>query len=239
MVFVNIHIGVPLNQMLKASAEDLLRLVRNNGCAGRSACCGPSRPIKGCQDAKDDSFDIQGFHSRFSPRPRRPVGGAGAGRYLCCGARLRCRHPAWRSACARTCCDGVVRFNGRVIWQSSPQRDLPIFRPPNFADTEVTLEKLRRRIDVTDDYLRTFRAEQFDGSGERTISYNAGGASLQSCGQDYLLNFSLPNFYFHVVRPTTFSTTTGFPSANANISALAGSEWWGRAIRRCAGAELY
>lgn len=82
---------------------------------------------------------------------------------------------------------------------------------PHFADTEVTLEELRQRIDVTDDYLRTFRAEQFGGSGERTISYNAGGASRQSCGQDYLLNFALPNFYFHVVTTHNILRHNGVP----------------------------
>jgi len=73
------------------------------------------------------------------------------------------------------------------------------FAAPRFADTEVTLDELRQRIDMTAEYLKTCRPEQFEGSGERTISYNAGGGSRQSNGQDYLLNFALPNFYFHVV----------------------------------------
>ena len=63
---------------------------------------------------------------------------------------------------------------------------------------QITLDELRQRIDATVDYLKTFRAEQFDGSDARTISYNAGGAPRQSSGQDYLLNFALPNFFFHV-----------------------------------------
>jgi hypothetical protein len=83
--------------------------------------------------------------------------------------------------------------------------------PPRFADTEVTLEELRQRIDVTDDYLKTFRAEQFEGSGERRISYAVGDASRQSCGQDYLLNFALPNFYFHVVTTHNILRHNGVP----------------------------
>src|SRR5258708_12370019 len=71
--------------------------------------------------------------------------------------------------------------------------DLP---PPRFADTEVTLDELRQRIDATADYLKTFRPEQFDGNGERKISYNAGGAPRQSSGPAYLLNFPLPNSHF-------------------------------------------
>jgi hypothetical protein len=82
---------------------------------------------------------------------------------------------------------------------------------PRFVDTEVTLDELRQRIDATADYLRTFRPEQFDGSGERTISYSAGGAPRQSSGQDYLLNFALPNFYFHVATAHDILRHNGVP----------------------------
>jgi hypothetical protein len=69
---------------------------------------------------------------------------------------------------------------------------------PRFSDTEITLDQLRYRIHATADYLKSFRPEQFDDSDARTISYNAGGGPRQSSGQDYLVNFALPNFYFHV-----------------------------------------
>ncbi|CAH2403525.1 DUF1993 domain-containing protein [Mesorhizobium escarrei] len=82
---------------------------------------------------------------------------------------------------------------------------------PRFADTELTLDELRQRIDVTADYLKTFRPEQFDGSEARTISYNAGGAPRQSGGQDYLLNFALPNFYFHVATAHDILRHNGVP----------------------------
>src|SRR5260221_10855615 len=59
--------------------------------------------------------------------------------------------------------------------------DLP---PPRFADTEVTLDELRQRIDATADYLKTFQPEQFNDSDARTISYNAGGVPRQSSEQN-------------------------------------------------------
>jgi hypothetical protein len=89
----------------------------------------------------------------------------------------------------------IQRASDTAKFAAGRLTDLP---SPRFADTEVTLDELRQRIDATADYLKTFRAEQFDGSDERTISYNAGGASRQSSGQDHLLNFALPNFHFHV-----------------------------------------
>jgi uncharacterized protein len=82
---------------------------------------------------------------------------------------------------------------------------------PRFADTELTLDELRQRIDATADYLKTFRPEQFDGSDAQTISYNAGGAPRQSSGQDYLLNFALPNFYFHVATAHDILRHNGVP----------------------------
>lgn len=90
----------------------------------------------------------------------------------------------------------IQRASDTAKFAAGRLADLP---PPPFADTEVTLEELRQRIDATADYLKTFRAEQFDDSDTRAISYNAGGAPRQSSGQDYLLSFALPNFFFHVV----------------------------------------
>ena len=45
--------------------------------------------------------------------------------------------------------------------------------------------------------MRGFRAEQIDGSEERDITITAGSRQLQFKGQQYLVHFALPNFYFH------------------------------------------
>jgi hypothetical protein len=44
--------------------------------------------------------------------------------------------------------------------------------------------------------------------------FNAGDATRRSSGEGYLLNFALPNFYFHVTTRTISSVTTDFPSAD-------------------------
>jgi hypothetical protein len=67
----------------------------------------------------------------------------------------------------------IQRASGTAKFAAGRLTDLP---SPRFADTEITLDELRQRIDATADYLKTFRPEEFDGSGERKISYNAGGA---------------------------------------------------------------
>ena len=101
----------------------------------------------------------------------------------------------------------IQRASDTAKFAAGRLADLP---SPRFADTEATLEEVRQRIDATSDYLKTFRPEQFEGSGERTISYNFGGPR-QSSGQDYLLNFALPNFYFHVATAHDILRHNGVP----------------------------
>lgn len=69
---------------------------------------------------------------------------------------------------------------------------------PSFADTESSFAELQARIGKTAEFLRSVTPEQFDGSEERAISLSFPGLELKFSGQDYLLNFVLPNFYFHL-----------------------------------------
>ena len=69
---------------------------------------------------------------------------------------------------------------------------------PRFADDETSMADLQRRIEATAEYLGSFRPEQFEGSDRREISYSAGRRPRTASGPDYLLDFALPNFFFHV-----------------------------------------
>jgi uncharacterized protein len=68
---------------------------------------------------------------------------------------------------------------------------------PKFEDNESTLAELKVRIRKTVDYISGFKPAQIDGSEDRDIVLKAGGRELNFKGIDYLLNFALPNFYFH------------------------------------------
>jgi uncharacterized protein len=68
---------------------------------------------------------------------------------------------------------------------------------PSFEDNEKTFADLKARIGKTLDFVGTFRPAQIDGSEGRDISLKAGPRELTFKGQDYLLFFALPNFYFH------------------------------------------
>lgn len=69
---------------------------------------------------------------------------------------------------------------------------------PSYADTEATFAELQERVAKTIAYLKTFDAKKVDGSEDRKISLKVGGNELNFDGQSYLLQFVIPNFYFHI-----------------------------------------
>jgi hypothetical protein len=69
---------------------------------------------------------------------------------------------------------------------------------PKYADDEASFADLRARIARTLDFIRGFEPGDIDGSEERDIAITAGSRELRFKGQQYLMTFVLPNFYFHV-----------------------------------------
>lgn len=70
--------------------------------------------------------------------------------------------------------------------------------PPKYEDTEASFAELAERIAKTVAFLESFRPEQIDGSEEHTITLPMRDRTLTFQGMPYLLQFALPNFYFHV-----------------------------------------
>ncbi len=70
--------------------------------------------------------------------------------------------------------------------------------PPKYEDNEKTIPELKARIEKTVAYLKTFKPEQIDGTEEKTIQLPLRGQTMTFKGLPYLLNFVLPNVYFHV-----------------------------------------
>ena len=69
--------------------------------------------------------------------------------------------------------------------------------PPKYDDTETSFAELIARMDKTLAYVKTFKPEQIDGSEEKAILLKTPRGDLNFKGQQYLLHFVLPNFYFH------------------------------------------
>jgi uncharacterized protein len=70
---------------------------------------------------------------------------------------------------------------------------------PSYPDTETTFTELQARIAKTIVFLESVNETQIDGSEDRKITLKIGGKEMNFLGQQYLINFVLPNFYFHVI----------------------------------------
>lgn len=75
--------------------------------------------------------------------------------------------------------------------------------PPKYEDNETTFQELMARIDKTIALLQTFNPEQIDGSEDKTISLPMHDKTLTFKGMPYLLEYVLPNIYFHAT--TTYA----------------------------------
>jgi uncharacterized protein len=69
--------------------------------------------------------------------------------------------------------------------------------PPAFEETEKTFAELITRIDRSLDYIRGIAASEIDGSEAREIVRPLRGEPKKFTGQNYLIQFALPNFFFH------------------------------------------
>ncbi len=70
---------------------------------------------------------------------------------------------------------------------------------PSWPDDEATLDALRARVRRTIEYVGSMPAAQIDGSESRAIVIPLRNREpLRFDGHDYLRQFALPNFFFHV-----------------------------------------
>ncbi len=69
---------------------------------------------------------------------------------------------------------------------------------PKFPDDEKSFDELKARIARTIDFLKSLKPAQIDGAEGKEISFPVGGQPMTFTGQQYLVGFALPNFYFHL-----------------------------------------
>jgi uncharacterized protein len=68
---------------------------------------------------------------------------------------------------------------------------------PKHEDTETTLDELKQRIAKTLDFVKTVKAEQMKGAESKTIELKFPNRTITFTGLSYLVDFVLPNFFFH------------------------------------------
>jgi hypothetical protein len=70
--------------------------------------------------------------------------------------------------------------------------------PPVFSNSEASIPELRDRISKTIDFIKGLSPAQIDGTEDKQITFVfPNGNKREFTGQGLLLNFCLPNFYFH------------------------------------------
>ncbi|MGZ5923598.1 MAG: DUF1993 domain-containing protein [Rhizomicrobium sp.] len=69
---------------------------------------------------------------------------------------------------------------------------------PAMADTETTFPELQARIAKTIDFLKSVSADKMAGAEDREIVMKFPQGEMKFSGRDFLTQFALPNFFFHV-----------------------------------------
>ena len=82
---------------------------------------------------------------------------------------------------------------------------------PPFSDDEATFDQLRERCARTIAYLNSVPRAAFEGSETRDVSFGGGANRATLPGDRYLLQFALPNFFFHVTTAYDILRNKGVP----------------------------
>jgi hypothetical protein len=69
---------------------------------------------------------------------------------------------------------------------------------PKFEDNETTFTQLQERIAKTITFANSLKPEQVDGTETKEIKFSIREWSFEFVGEQYLLTWIMPNFYFHV-----------------------------------------
>ena len=70
--------------------------------------------------------------------------------------------------------------------------------PPAREGKEASLEDLAARVATAIAYVKSVDPKKMEGMEDRDITFPVGPEQMTLKGADYLLHFSMPNFYFHM-----------------------------------------
>lgn len=82
---------------------------------------------------------------------------------------------------------------------------------PSMPDEEQSIADLRARIAKTIAVLESARREDFDGKEDQPIEIWTPNATLLFNGKSYVLEFAIPNFFFHVTTAYALLRKAGVP----------------------------
>jgi uncharacterized protein len=100
----------------------------------------------------------------------------------------------------QSACDSAKLLAARLAGKTAPKH----------PDTEQTVDDARARIHTCVSYLDGFQAADFDGAESRAVELPfLEGKVIE--GSDYILEWGLPNFFFHVTTAYAILRHNGVP----------------------------
>jgi hypothetical protein len=95
--------------------------------------------------------------------------------------------------------------------------------PPRFEDNEQTLDQLKSRIKRTLEYVESVPASAYEGADKRQIEFPLiDDLVLDVNGAQFLRDWALPHFYFHVVTAYDILRHQGVPIGKRDYLAHVG-----------------
>ena len=94
--------------------------------------------------------------------------------------------------------------------------------PPSMPETETTWAELKERLAKTIDFVSSIKPEQVNGDENRTVELPLPGRTMTFTAKDFLFNFGLPNFFFHVTTAYGLLRKQGVPLGKMDF--LAGAQ---------------
>lgn len=82
---------------------------------------------------------------------------------------------------------------------------------PSYPDTETTYDELLARVAKTREFLAGVDRAAIDGQESREVRLKAGDTEMVFDAQRYLLQFAIPNFFFHVTTAYDVLRHVGVP----------------------------
>ena len=105
-------------------------------------------------------------------------------------------------------------FSGtKVVLTASVSRA----EPASVEDKENSFDDLKARIAKTLEFLKSVDARKMEGMEDRDITYPVGDRKMTLKAGEYLLHFSMPNFYFHLTTAYDILRNNGLEIGKADF----------------------
>jgi hypothetical protein len=90
---------------------------------------------------------------------------------------------------------------------------------PSFPDTEASFEQLRQRVAKAHAFVKDLDKAKIDASPDSDITFPVGQETMTMKRRDYLMNFILPNLYFHATTAYANLRACGVPLGKGDFLA--------------------